>query len=72
MNSIGKLGAMQQFVKGGRMMPAAAISDDSVLVKKIVTEHNPEGIEYDVRPLLQIVEDVLIRSTLSSEGVTTV
>ncbi|WVZ04673.1 hypothetical protein V8G54_018019 [Vigna mungo] len=71
MNSIGKLGAMQQLVKGGRMMPAAAISDDSVLVKKIVAEHNPEGIEYDVRPLLQIVEDVLIRSTLSSEGATT-
>lgn len=53
-------------------MPAAAISDDSILVKKIVAEHNPEGIEYDVRPLLQIVEDVLIRSTLSSEGATTV
>lgn len=53
-------------------MPAAAISDDSVLVKKVLTEHNPEGIEYDVRPLLRIVEDVLICSTLTSEGPTTV
>jgi len=72
MNSIGKLGAMQQLINGGRMMPAAAISDDSVLVKKVLTEHNPEGIEYDVRPLLRIVEDVLICSTLTSEGPTTV
>lgn len=67
MNSIGKLGAMQQMVKGGRVMPAAAISDDSVLVKKIATEHNPEGIEYDVRPLLLIVEDVFTRSNMRSE-----
>lgn len=59
-------------IKGGRAMPTGAISDDTVLVKKIVTEHSPEGIEYDVRPLLHIVEDVLTRSTLSSEGATTV
>ncbi|KAL2965473.1 hypothetical protein AAZX31_16G063200 [Glycine max] len=71
MNSIGKLGAMQKLIKGGRAMPAAAISDDSVLVKKIVAEHSPEGIEYDVRPLLHIVEDVLIYSTLSSDSATT-
>ncbi|KAK7311376.1 hypothetical protein RJT34_09485 [Clitoria ternatea] len=68
MNSIGKLGAMQQLIKGGsgRMMPATAMSDDSILVKKIVAEHNPEGIDYDVKPLLHVVEDILSRSTLTA------
>ncbi|KAK7338594.1 hypothetical protein VNO77_19213 [Canavalia gladiata] len=71
MNSIGKLGAMQQLIKGGKMMPATGMSDDGILVKKIVAEHNPEGIEYDVKPLLHVVEDILKRSTLSSQDATT-
>ncbi|KAJ1395696.1 Sieve element occlusion, N-terminal [Sesbania bispinosa] len=71
MTSIGKLGAMQQLMKGGKLMPVNAMSDDSILVKKIVQEHNPEGLEYDVKPLLHIVEDILRRSTMSSEGVST-
>lgn len=66
MTSIGKLGAMQQLMKGGKMMPANVISDDSILVKKIVSDHNPEGLDYDVKPLLNIVEDILRRSTLTS------
>ncbi|XP_058739429.1 protein SIEVE ELEMENT OCCLUSION B-like [Vicia villosa] len=66
MTSIGKLGAMQQLMKGGKMMPANVISDDSILVKKIVSDHNPEGLDYDVKPLLHIVEDILRRSTLTS------
>lgn len=67
MTSIDKLGAMQQLMKGGKIMPANAMSDDSILVKKIVSEHNPEGLDYDVKPLLHIVEDILRRSSLRSE-----
>lgn len=67
MTSIGKLGAMQQLLKGGKTMPANVISDDSILVKKIVSDHNPEGFDYDVRPLLHIVEDILRRSTMNSD-----
>jgi hypothetical protein len=66
MTSIGKLGAMQQLMKGGKMMPANVISDDNILVKKIVSDHNPEGLDYDVKPLLHIVEDILRLSTLRS------
>lgn len=72
MSSISKLGAMQQLMRSGKTMPANAISDDSILVKKIVSEHNPEGIEYEVKPLLHIVEDILKRSTFVSEGAPTV
>ncbi|XP_057437405.1 protein SIEVE ELEMENT OCCLUSION B-like [Lotus japonicus] len=71
MSSISKLGAMQQLMRSGKTMPANAISDDSILVKKIVSEHNPEGIEYEVKPLLHIVEDILKRSTFVSEGAPT-
>jgi hypothetical protein len=35
-------------------------------VKKIVSDHNPEGLDYDVKPLLHIVEDILRLSTLRS------
>ncbi|XP_061341850.1 protein SIEVE ELEMENT OCCLUSION B [Gastrolobium bilobum] len=70
MASFGKLGAMQQMIKD-RIMPASAVSDDNILVKKIVSDHNPDGLEYDVKPLLHIVEDILRRSTLSSEGAST-
>ncbi|XP_027347273.1 protein SIEVE ELEMENT OCCLUSION B [Abrus precatorius] len=67
MTSSGKQGAMQQMIRGGRMM-SSTLSDDSVLVKKLVSEHNPEGIQYDVKPLLHVVEDIFRHSTLSPEG----
>lgn len=68
MTSIYKLGAMQQLMKGGNHMPGNVISDDSILVKKIVSDHDPERLDYDVKPLLEIVEDILRRSTLSSDS----
>lgn len=72
MASLGKLGSMQQMIQGNRTMPASAMSDDNILVKKLLAEHNPDGLEYDVKPLLHIVEDILRRATLSTEGVSTV
>ncbi|XP_057720599.1 protein SIEVE ELEMENT OCCLUSION B-like [Arachis stenosperma] len=69
MDNIGKLAAMKQQLRGERPMPATALSDDSILVKKIVAEHKPDGLEYDAKPLLHIVEDILRRATLSTEGV---
>ncbi|XLR28253.1 hypothetical protein S83_056153 [Arachis hypogaea] len=69
MDNIGKLAAMKQQLRGKRPMPGTALSDDSILVKKIVAEHKPDGLEYDAKPLLHIVEDILRRATLSTEGV---
>ena len=65
-----KLSAMQQLIKSDKTMPV--MSDDSILVKKIVEEHAPIGLEYDVKPLFHLVEDIFRRSTLSTEGVSTV
>ncbi|CAJ1786310.1 unnamed protein product [Sphenostylis stenocarpa] len=50
------------------MMPATAMPDDSILVRKAVAEHNPDGTKYDVKPIFRVVEDALRRSTLSSTG----
>ncbi|MED6198858.1 hypothetical protein PIB30_070549 [Stylosanthes scabra] len=71
MENIAKLAAMKQQLRGERPMPASALSDDSILVKKLVAEHKPDGLEYDAKPLLHIVEDILRRATLSTEGVST-
>ena len=65
-----KLSAMQQLIKSDKTMPV--MSDDSILVKKIVEEHAPIGLEYDVKPLFYLVEDIFRRSTLSTEGVSEV
>lgn len=71
MSSFAKLNSMQQLVKPERAT-VPTMSDDNILVKKIVAEHNPDGLEYDVKPLLHLVEDILKYSTLSSESVSTV
>lgn len=71
MASLGKFGSMQHMIQGNRAMPVSAISDDNILVKNLLAEHNPDGLEYDVKPLLHIVEDILRRATLSTEGVST-
>ncbi|XP_054801925.1 protein SIEVE ELEMENT OCCLUSION B isoform X1 [Prosopis cineraria] len=65
--SFAKLNSMQQLMKTDKNVPT--LSDDNILVKKIVAEHNPDGLEHDVKPLLRLVEDILRQATLSSEGV---
>lgn len=70
MNTLAKLSSMQQLMKPDRTMPA--MSDDNILVKKIVAEHNPDGLEHDVRPLLHLVEDILRQATITTDGISTV
>ncbi|RWW13681.1 hypothetical protein GW17_00022583 [Ensete ventricosum] len=48
-------------IKGDRHLYAK--SDDSVVVKQILATHSPDGRDVDVRPLLQLVEDILQRAT---------
>ncbi|KAF7845123.1 protein SIEVE ELEMENT OCCLUSION B [Senna tora] len=60
---------MQQMMRPERTVPT--MSDDNILVKKIVAEHSPDGLEYDVKPLLRLVEDILRYATLNTDHVST-
>ncbi|KAB2085026.1 hypothetical protein ES319_A05G374200v1 [Gossypium barbadense] len=40
-----------------------SMSDDNVMMKQILATHAPDGREFDVRPLLDLVEDILNRAT---------
>ncbi|XP_057984261.1 protein SIEVE ELEMENT OCCLUSION B-like [Malania oleifera] len=62
------------FTSSGQMQPYSAskanvggsmfmMSDDNVVTKQIEETHSPDGREVDIRPLLQIVEDILRHST---------
>ncbi|KAI4350603.1 hypothetical protein L6164_005048 [Bauhinia variegata] len=53
-------------------MAVLTLFDDFALVKKIVAEHEPDqAIDYDVKSVLHIFEDILKTYSLSSEGVST-
>ncbi|XP_065880033.1 protein SIEVE ELEMENT OCCLUSION B [Euphorbia lathyris] len=53
--------ASHQLIKSDRNM--LALSDENSMMKQILTTHAPDGREFDVRPLLSIVEDILSRAT---------
>jgi Sieve element occlusion N-terminus len=38
-------------------------SDDSIVMKQIQATHSPDGRDFDVRPLMRVVEDALRRAT---------
>lgn len=48
------------------------MSDDNVMMKQILTSHAPDGREFDVRPLLYLVEDILNRATQHVDYITKV
>lgn len=41
-------------------------SDDTAMMKQIQATHAPDGREVDVRPIVQIVEEILIHSIAGS------
>ncbi|WCJ34301.1 Protein SIEVE ELEMENT OCCLUSION B [Euphorbia peplus] len=51
---------MQQLIKSDRLMFAS--SDDNAMSRQIQSTHTPDGREFDVKPLLYIVEDIFNRS----------
>ncbi|XP_077253093.1 protein SIEVE ELEMENT OCCLUSION B-like [Tasmannia lanceolata] len=53
--------AKMQMIRGERHLFSS--SDDSAVMKQILTTHAPDGREFDVRPLLSVVEDILQRAT---------
>lgn len=56
----------RQMARADRRMFAA--SDDSTMLKQIQATHAPDGRDVDVRPILEIIEDVFKRATPSIEG----
>jgi Sieve element occlusion N-terminus len=38
-------------------------SDDSIVMKQIKATHSPDGRDFDIRPLMHVVEDALRRAT---------
>ncbi|ERN10515.1 protein SIEVE ELEMENT OCCLUSION B [Amborella trichopoda] len=55
-----------------RMKPAKGerhlfiASDDAAVMKQILATHSPDGREIDVKPLVQIVEDILKHTTITT------
>ncbi|KAF5459975.1 hypothetical protein F2P56_019879 [Juglans regia] len=46
-----------------------AESDDKAMLKQIEETHFPDNREFDVKPIIQIIEDILRRATSSFDGV---
>ncbi|KAF7135501.1 hypothetical protein RHSIM_Rhsim08G0047800 [Rhododendron simsii] len=59
--------SMQQLIKSDRRMIMA--SDDSVMLKQIQATHNPDGRDIDVKPILNLVEDILSRATMTVDSI---
>ncbi|KAH7851801.1 hypothetical protein Vadar_016645 [Vaccinium darrowii] len=59
--------AMHQLIKGDRTM--LMTSDDTVMLRQIQATHYPDDRRIDVKPILQLVEDILSRATLSVDSI---
>ncbi|MQL74562.1 hypothetical protein Taro_006919 [Colocasia esculenta] len=51
----------QQLIKSERHFFSS--SDDSAIMKQILATHHPDGRDVDCRPLLNVIEDIFLRST---------
>ncbi|KAL5797079.1 hypothetical protein ACOSQ2_001899 [Xanthoceras sorbifolium] len=60
-------GGSQQLIKSDRGM--IAMSDDNMMMKQILATHTPDGREVDVKPVFQLIEDILNRATLQASSV---
>lgn len=47
-------------------------SDDNVIMKQVLDTHLPDGTDVDVKPLLNIVEDILRHATISVDSTSSV
>ena len=47
-------------------------SDDNVIMQQVTGTHLPDGTDVDVKPLLNIVEDILRHSTINADPISSV
>ncbi|XP_057949399.1 protein SIEVE ELEMENT OCCLUSION B-like [Malania oleifera] len=59
-------GRTRQMIRGDGHMFSS--SEDNAMMKQITATHAPDGREFDVRPLLYIIEDILRRSAPTTHG----
>ena len=45
-------------------------SDDNAMMRQILATHAPDGREFDVKPVLNIIEDVMHRAAPTIPGMT--
>lgn len=61
--------SMQQMISGGDQRSMFVSSDENVMMRQIQETHTPDGRHVDVKPLLNIVEDILNRATLIDSAI---
>ncbi|KAI8541390.1 hypothetical protein RHMOL_Rhmol08G0056600 [Rhododendron molle] len=59
--------SMHQLIKSDRSMFMA--SDDNVMLKQIQATHNPDGRNINIKPILNLVEDILSHATLTVDSI---
>ncbi|KAK2968636.1 hypothetical protein RJ640_030716 [Escallonia rubra] len=55
-----------QLVKSDR--PLFAPSDDNVMMKQVQATHAPDGLEFDLKPVVCIIEQIILRATSTTPG----
>ncbi|KAF7129137.1 hypothetical protein RHSIM_Rhsim10G0038000 [Rhododendron simsii] len=62
-------GTIAMAIRRRREISLLTTSDDNFMMKQIMATHTPNGREFDVRPLLHVVEDVMHRATPIIPGI---
>ncbi|KAL3511373.1 hypothetical protein ACH5RR_030774 [Cinchona calisaya] len=65
-NAIVPSSRSSQLMRGERHM--FSTSDDTAIMKKIQYTHAPDGREFDVKPLLLIIQDIMYHATTTSHA----
>lgn len=58
----------QQVVKGRDHPKFLRMSDDTTMMKQIQATHTPDGREVEVKPIVQVIEDILNHATPAIDG----
>ncbi|XP_021593778.1 protein SIEVE ELEMENT OCCLUSION B isoform X2 [Manihot esculenta] len=59
--------SMQKLIKGDKLIFSSA--DDNAMTKQIQGTHSPDGREFDVKPLLHLVEDIFNRAAPTIDAI---
>ncbi|KAF7130283.1 hypothetical protein RHSIM_Rhsim10G0033600 [Rhododendron simsii] len=62
-------GTIAMAIRRRREISLLTTSDDNFMMKQIMATHTPNGREFNVRPLLHVVEDVMHRATPIIPGI---
>ncbi|KAL3511368.1 hypothetical protein ACH5RR_030769 [Cinchona calisaya] len=66
-NAIVHSSRSSQLMSGERHISSTL--DDTAIIKQILSTHAPDGREFDVKPLLIIIQDIMYRTTPTSHAV---